>query len=111
MLFRSQSDVIVNDGFLAELRFDGTRSKESHNIKQEWYSGLLYIAFEKGYKEGWAAFKYKEKFGEWPNNLSKRMALPSQSLRSYIRSRQIAYAKVKARLETTTNTGYPFHRS
>lgn len=92
-----QSDVGTREGYLALFKHDGTRIKEHINKRQEWYSGFLYMAAEKKYKEGWAAFKYKEKFGEWPDRLSKRLSIPTQEMRSYVRSRQIAFAKSKAK--------------
>lgn len=63
--------------------------------KQEWYSGLLWIAHERKYSEGWAAHKYKEKFGVWPNQLKKEPAEPSQKVRSFEHHLRIKYAKSK----------------
>ena len=54
---------------------------------------------EKGYKEGWAANQYRNKFSTWPDGLRKVAKQPSLSVRSYVRSRQIAYAKAKAKAE------------
>jgi hypothetical protein len=34
--------------------------------KADWYAQMLYISRSKGYKDGWAANKFKEKFNEWP---------------------------------------------
>ena len=31
-----------------------------------WHAMLASIAIERGYKAGWAAVNYKEKFGDWP---------------------------------------------
>lgn len=92
-----QSNVATRDGVLALFQHGKQRVIEKINKRQEWYSGFLYMAAERGYKEGWAAFKYKEKFGDWPNDLSKRMSIPTQEMRSFVRSRQIAYAKAKDR--------------
>jgi hypothetical protein len=52
---------------------------------------------ERGYKEGWAANQYRNKFSTWPNGLKKVAKQPSLAVRSYIRSRQIAFAKAKAK--------------
>jgi hypothetical protein len=55
---------------------------------------LIHVAMERGYKPGWAAHKYKEKFGTWPpQGSSPRPILPILEVRSWVRSRLIAYAK------------------
>jgi superfamily II DNA or RNA helicase len=95
----AQSDVGVKEGFLAVLERNKQRVAEHYNQRQVWYSGLLYIAAERGYKEGWAAYNYKQKFGTWPDNLSKRLDVPTQEVRSFIKSRQIAFAKARAKEE------------
>jgi DNA repair protein RadD len=35
-------------------------------VRAEWLSMLAHIAEERGYKRGWVAYKFKEKFGMWP---------------------------------------------
>jgi hypothetical protein len=57
-----------------------------------FYRQLLYIANERGYKAGWAAHKYREKFNDWPPSRSAEPMVPNPALRSWVRSRQIAYA-------------------
>jgi DNA repair protein RadD len=56
---------------------------------------LLYIAKERNYQPGWAAHKYKGKFGDWPARSWRYGApmLPTAEIRACIKSRQIAYAK------------------
>jgi superfamily II DNA or RNA helicase len=61
------------------------------------YRGLLWMARERGYKPGWAAHKHKERYGYWPVVRFADPAPPDQALRSWVRSRQIAYAKAIAR--------------
>lgn len=65
--------------------------------KQEWYSGFLWLARERGRSEGWAAHRYKEKFSVWPNQLRKTAAPPSLEVEQYDRHCRIRYAKSKAR--------------
>ena len=55
------------------------------------------MARERGYKQGWAAHKHKERYGCWPAVRYADPAPPDQVLRSWVRSRQIAYAKATAR--------------
>jgi superfamily II DNA or RNA helicase len=65
--------------------------------RRHYYQQLLWICRERQYKPGWAAHKYKEKFGGWPDGM--RYAEPVQpepAVRAWVRSRQIAYAKARA---------------
>jgi superfamily II DNA or RNA helicase len=92
------SDVIMREGYLTELSRDGSQKAiigVDRAIRQDWYSGLLYICMERGYAQGWAAHKWKEKFGGFPDNYNKIAKPPSNAVRSWVRSRQIAYAKAK----------------
>jgi DNA repair protein RadD len=55
---------------------------------------LVYIASERGYQPGWIAHKYREKFGAFPRwNSTPWPIPPTPEVRSWVRSRQIAYAK------------------
>ncbi len=86
------------DGELVELTAGKKRGKSKDYTmaeKQSWYSSLLGIVEERGYKRGWAARKYKEKFGVWPNPLSEYAIEPLPVVRSWVRSRMIAYAKAR----------------
>ena len=65
---------------------------------QKFYSELIYFARARGYKEGWAAHKYKEKYGVYPNGLSQSAIPTSYKTSSWIKSRNIAWAKSKARV-------------
>ena len=58
---------------------------------------LAHIAIERGYKPGWAAHKFKEKFGTWPATRTAQPIEPSPEVLSWVRSRIIAYAKAKER--------------
>ena len=73
--------------------------------KQKWLSGLIFIARERGYKDGWASRKYMEKFGVWPHNtMHKSPRYPDAVVSGWVRSRQIAWAKAKAAAEGKTQT-------
>lgn len=62
---------------------------------QAFYSQLLWYARVKGYKEGFAAVKYKEKFDVWPRGLEKKAEPVTPETLNWIKSRAIAYAKGK----------------
>jgi superfamily II DNA or RNA helicase len=61
--------------------------------KQTFYSELLYMVKNRGYKEGWAAWKYKEKFGVFPRALEKTERIPSLQTLNWLKSKAIAFAK------------------
>ena len=63
--------------------------------KRRWYGELLYICEERNYSTGWAANKFKEKFGSWPNGLARDAILPSQEVLRWVTSSAIRWAKAK----------------
>ena len=65
---------------------------------QRWHAMFTWIARERAYKQGWIAHKYKEKFGAYPPwGVTPDPIAPSPEVRSWVRSRQIAYAKSRQR--------------
>jgi DNA repair protein RadD len=74
------------------------RSKFTPDERTQFYAELLGYGREKGYKDGWAANKYREKFHCWPGT-KPEAATPSPVMRSWIKSRQIAWAKSKNKNE------------
>lgn len=95
-------DVEYADGELAELRRDGTRNRKEFTMaeKQEFYDELYGYAMEYGYKQGWAYWTYKDKFGVAPPSGMKGTPIPpSPSTRSWIRHRNIVKAKWQQKRE------------
>lgn len=95
------ADVDQMDGELAELRRDGTRNRKEFSLaeKQEFYDELYGYAMEYGYKQGWAYWSYKDKFGVAPpSGMKPTPRSPSPSTRSWIKHRNIVKAKSKSRL-------------
>jgi superfamily II DNA or RNA helicase len=88
--------VEVIDGDLG--RVERNRTVIAAVIDQRRFHGmLLYIAAERGYQPGWAAHKFREKFGAWP---SWRYAEPipaDDAVRAWVRSQAIAYARGQAK--------------
>lgn len=89
-------------GELMEIRASKRRTAKnrvfSATEKEGWYNMFIHYGREKEYEnpEGWAAHKYKSKFKEWPENYFSRAGEePTAECLSYIRSRNIAYAKAK----------------
>jgi hypothetical protein len=68
--------------------------------KISFYGELLWIARERGHKPGWVGFKFKERFGSWPNDPRVRSATPrpaSLKTKNWIVSRRVAFAKARGR--------------
>ena len=65
--------------------------------RARWHAMLAHIGLERGYKPGWVAHKYKEKFGAFPPwGSSPQPIPPTPEVRSWVRSRQIAFAKARS---------------
>jgi DNA repair protein RadD len=63
-----------------------------------WHGMLAFIARDRGYKSGWTAHKYREKFGSYPPwGAVIEPIPPSPEVNSWVRSRQIAFAKAHNR--------------
>lgn len=61
--------------------------------KRQWFAQLRFIAEERGYKAGWAANKFKTKFGSWPNGIDVDPLPPGREVANWVRSEQIRWAK------------------
>jgi DNA repair protein RadD len=89
------------DGELIELGSRPTKRNAARTIleQEEFHGELRWIASVRGYAPGWAAHKFKERFGLWPNDWQVRLAAPrepSLKTKNWLRSRQIAFAKARA---------------
>jgi len=97
---RQGSAVDVADGELGLVTSDRKvgESVYSHDDRLFFYGELRGIAEERGYKRGWAAQQYKQKFGGFPpwGWNDHRTLTPTATTLSWVRSRQIAYAKSRA---------------
>ena len=95
------SDVIHEEGELVEF---GSHKKKKERVytmeeKQDWYSGFLHIAQERGKSEGFAAHRYRDKFKVWPNQLKKEPKPPSFEVEQFDRHCRIAWAKSQKKKE------------
>jgi DNA repair protein RadD len=84
--------VDVEDGRLIEVT-PGKRL--SYAEKERLFGQLKAYASGKGYAAGWAAHKFRELTGVWPSGAMKDApeVPPSAAVLSWIKSRQIAFAK------------------
>lgn len=94
---RPAEAIVFREGNLAQLNSKSLRAinEFSPEEKQGWLEQLTYIGITRGYKmPGWANCKYKEKFGYWPPyGMTVRPRAPSMEVSSWVRSRNIAWAK------------------
>lgn len=63
--------------------------------EQAFYSGFLHMAERRGFKDGWAAMKFKERFGAWPNGLEKRPMTPRKAVKEFDRESMRKYRESK----------------
>lgn len=79
-----------------ELKEIGGTVRASIEEKSVFYAMLKSFAQRMGYKPGFADMKFRERFGVWPNKYKDVEPIePDQTVKNWIRSRQIAYAKAK----------------
>ena len=98
------SNVVVEQGALVELGQKGKKGKYDRDDRQVWYSGLLWIARDRGYNKGWVSWKYKEAFGVWPKGLNETPQYPDAVIINWVKSRNIAWAKSKQNQPVTINS-------
>jgi DNA repair protein RadD len=93
---RPPRSIPFRDGELALVDRQNRKAKavSDPNEQMRWLGMFICVATERGYKLGWAAYKYKEKFGAWPPATVAPIS-PSPEVRSWVRSRDIAYAMAR----------------
>jgi len=91
---RPVAQILTLPGELQELA-ESNRKLQIDN--KQFYAELLYYEKMKGYKTGWAAVNYREKFAVYPNGIRVEPAPTSAQTMGWIKSRLIAYSKSKAR--------------
>jgi DNA repair protein RadD len=93
----AKTDIEHRDGVLVELGSGhAPRYVPTISDMAAFLGELKWVAREQGYAPGWAAHKFKERFGAWPNDPRIAFASaspPSLKTRGWIKSRQIAFAK------------------
>jgi superfamily II DNA or RNA helicase len=89
-----QNDVEHEDVYLAE--FEGKKEKFTREQNEQFYGELLIHAPIHNYKPGWAANKFKERMGVWPNKFRYTQPKePTPETVSWIKASQIRWAKRK----------------
>jgi hypothetical protein len=94
-IVKKPKPVEVADGELGEVGRDRS-IRVPQTDRMAFHRQLAWIARERGYKPGWIAHKYREKFGDWPRKHSVEPMLPDAATLAWVRSRQIAFVKSRA---------------
>ncbi len=102
------SGIIEQDGELTELIPGMSRKRipEKDRLytmeqKARFFAELKFYARARGYKEGWASNKFRDKHGVWPDHSIKHIAPVVYSMETamWIKHTQIAWAKSQRRGE------------
>ena len=75
-------------------------TKAPKDVKQVFYSSLLAMAEERGYKPGWVANQYRAKFTVWPKGLIDAPMRPTPEVRKFIQDQRIAFLSQKNEAKT-----------
>jgi len=90
--------VVVQPGELEEIKRQAAKMDQDMGV---FWSELHAIAGERGYKPGWAYFKFKEKFGREPRGLKVAPGVkPSLETRKWITSQARAFSRSQRKAET-----------
>ena len=95
---RAPLAVPIADGELALVDRHGRIKTDLNDpaVRNQWHAMLAHIARERDYKPGWIGHQYKQKFGTWPPRGHVTPEAPTPEVRSWVRSRQIAFAKSRS---------------
>jgi superfamily II DNA or RNA helicase len=88
-----KNDVVAVAGEMTELSLVPKKEKYSAEYKSSFYAQLLGYAQEKNHNPGSAFHRYVEKFGVQPSMSKPSPQEPGPEVRSWIKSRLIAYSK------------------
>ena len=91
-----KNDVVSVAGEMTELSLVPKKEKYSPEYKESFYAQLIGWAMETGKRPGLAFYKYQEKFGVQPSMAKPKPISPSPEVLSWIKSRNVAFAKRRA---------------
>ena len=101
MVERITSDDAILERLSAQEKSNKLYSSER---KAEWLGELYYYASTRGYSEGWAAHKYKSKFGVWPNKIKPILAHHvSDEVSNWIKRENIRYSFIRDKAQNGTS--------
>lgn len=88
-----KNDVVAVAGEMTELLQVPKKEKYSAEYKESFYAQLIGWTVENDKKPGMAFYKYQEKFGVQPSMSKPRAVTPGPEVLSWIKSRNIAWAR------------------
>jgi DNA repair protein RadD len=94
----SGTTIQAADGELVELGSRASGRKEPTSAEKAQFLAELKALQKPGWKPGWAAAKFKERFGHWPSpQIAGVLPAPaSLKMRNWVKSRSIAWAMRRA---------------
>lgn len=100
---KPESNIMERDGHLIELNGNSGKSKItgkkfvlSPMDKAKFLAELKALGIQRGYKPGWAARKYKDRVGTWPNHMIADVApakVVSPDTALWVRAEAVKWAK------------------
>ena len=92
-----ESKIQCEDGELFEVDRKAGPKGFTHDQKQRFWSELQGYARERGKNGKWVLAQYRQRMGVWPRGLADNPIEPTPETIGWLKSRQIAWAKSKAR--------------
>jgi superfamily II DNA or RNA helicase len=106
-LWTARDNVCISCGYQRPVKSVASVAGELHELdgksnnplqdRQQFYSELLHYSRMRGYKDGWVAHKYKDKFGVFPRGVEQKTIPTSSKTFNWIQSQNIKWAKSKSR--------------
>lgn len=89
-----QSSIEEREGELVQLNGERRdKADATKHSRQQVYSMLLWVQRERGYKPGYAAAKYRARYGTWPRRLVDVPQAPDAVFLNWLKSQEIAFYK------------------
>jgi hypothetical protein len=88
---------VHRDGHLIELKSRTAAKAPTIQEQMFFFTELKRVQETRGYRRGWTAHKFKERFGDWPPLDFQRLpsSVPTAATLRWVQSRNIAWAKAQ----------------
>jgi superfamily II DNA or RNA helicase len=92
-----QPKAVHRDGHLIELKSRTAAKAPTIQEQMFFFTELKRVQETRGYRRGWTAHKFKERFGDWPPLDFQRLpsSVPTAATLRWVQSRNIAWAKAQ----------------
>jgi superfamily II DNA or RNA helicase len=88
---KKERQVLIQEGRLVEM----PKMKPNSKDKENFYAQLVFYAKQKGYKEGWASWTFKRKYGHFPHSKKVFPVSTGKDVIKFIQHCNIRMAKSK----------------